>query len=217
MEIHLMHEPVLDTGRGRTIIFLPGVGFELMQWGKLIKNLSATYRILIPSLPSHANSFTVNTLSALLDFLDEFIKMCNDKVILLGCGIDGELALHYTKIYPKMVKQLIFVRAFDSENRSEIEMAIDLCKLRHNVGDGDHFQTGMASWHRRIPAWYIETLFNRIRPQGVPSILLLRDLTVSSNGPEKGKIQFLPNAPLISQMDLITPISDFLNGNGRIA
>lgn len=135
----IYHEPVkniqisfgklayIEKGKGKTILFIHGLGGNLSHWEKSVKELSATYQCIAIDLPGYGYSDKqIDTkgkdqLQFYADVISEFLhKKKIKKVILAGHSMGGQIAI-ITSLQNKKVKKLILAAPAGFETFTEKE------------------------------------------------------------------------------------------------
>lgn len=103
----------IEKGKGKTILFIHGLGGNLSHWEKSVKELSSTYQCIAIDLPGYGYSDKqIDTkgkdqLQFYADVISEFLqKKKIKKVILAGHSMGGQIAI-ITSLQNKKVKKLI--------------------------------------------------------------------------------------------------------------
>jgi len=103
-----------EAGKGsRTIIFIHGLGSNLMAWKKNIESLKNDFRCIAIDLPGYGKS-SKNPHSGLMSFYAKVVKEFIDKlklgkVILAGHSMGGQVSIVASLTYPEKVENLILV------------------------------------------------------------------------------------------------------------
>lgn len=107
---------VLEGGDGPPLILLHGPGEFGATWTRVIPDLIATNRVIVPDLPGHGAS-EVNGSSLdperVLDWLDELItETCSELPVLSGHLFGGAIALRFVTERHTPVARLVLVDSF---------------------------------------------------------------------------------------------------------
>lgn len=95
-----------DNGRGRVIIFLPGLDGKSDIWQEQVQELSQNYRVICLDLSEITPEFI--SIHNLVKLVDEFIDYIEIKsAILAGYSVGGYLAMLYAIRHPSMVESVI--------------------------------------------------------------------------------------------------------------
>lgn len=101
---------------GKVIILLHGWGCTWEIWSPIISELSETYQLIIPDLPSFGKSAEPSSIwetTHFVQWLDELITEVspNDEVVVVGHSFGGKIATMFATKQPKKLSQLIIVDA----------------------------------------------------------------------------------------------------------
>ncbi len=117
----------IEKGKGKTILFIHGLGGNLSHWLKQVNELSATCRCIAIDLPGYAwsdkkiDSNKKDRLQFYADAVSEFLKKKKiKKVIITGHSMGGQTAI-ITALQNKRVKQLILIAPAGLETFTEKE------------------------------------------------------------------------------------------------
>lgn len=106
---------VLEGGTGRPLILLHGPGEFAGVWVRVLPELLASHRVIVPDLPGHGESgMPDSTLDAahMLAWLGELIDVTSDvAVTLVGHLLGGAIATRYTCAHPERIRALLLVDA----------------------------------------------------------------------------------------------------------
>lgn len=117
----------VEAGKGRTLIFIHGLGGNLSHWTKNIKELSNNFNVIAIDLPGYGHSIqTYNSGGDLLqyyaDVIAEFIKIKKLKrAILAGHSMGGQIAIIAALSNPKQIKKLILLAPAGLETFTDTE------------------------------------------------------------------------------------------------
>ena len=105
----------IESGKGPTIVFLPGWGTRPQTYKKALTLLSKKYHVVSPELPgfsSYSSPKTIWNFGDYANFFSAFLESLPIKdVILMGQSLGGGFAL-FTTSQSKKVKKLILIDAF---------------------------------------------------------------------------------------------------------
>ncbi len=117
----------IEKGKGKTILFIHGLGGNLSHWEKSVKELSATYQCIAIDLPGYGYSDKQmdtkgkDQLQFYADVIGEFLqKKKIKKVILTGHSMGGQIAI-ITSLQNKKVKKLVLAAPAGLETFTEKE------------------------------------------------------------------------------------------------
>lgn len=107
--------PALKTtelGKGPTIVLLPGLGSQRMQWMPTARRLLAGYRVVMVDLPGHGDSpmpdpFSFDAAAGMLDGL--LAKQNPDSTIVVAHGVGGLIAVLEARAHPEHLRGLIVI------------------------------------------------------------------------------------------------------------
>jgi len=116
--------PYLKGGEGETMLLLHGFGLNKNYMLPPAKELSGSYRLIIPDLPAFGDNRAVageeysikSQARRLHGFLD---KLQLKKIHILGLSMGGSIALQYATEYPDRVKSLIIIGALGIDPGTE--------------------------------------------------------------------------------------------------
>lgn len=109
--------PALKTtelGKGPTVVLVPALGSQRMQWMPTARKLLANYRVVLVDLPGHGDSpmpdpFSLEIAANLLDGV--LAKQNPESTIVVGHGVGAMLAVMAAKAHPERVKGVVAVDA----------------------------------------------------------------------------------------------------------
>lgn len=117
----------IEKGKGKTILFIHGLGGNSSHWEKSVKELSSTYKCIAIDLPGYGYSDKqIDTkgkdqLQFYADVISEFLqKKKIKKVILAGHSMGGQIAV-IASLQNKKVKKLILAAPAGFETFTEKE------------------------------------------------------------------------------------------------
>ena len=117
----------VEKGKGKTILFIHGLGGNLSHWLKSVNELSAAYNCIAIDLPGYGwSDKNVDTkgkdrLQFYADIIAEFLKKKKiKKVILVGHSMGGQTAI-ITALQNSCVKKLILIASAGLETFTEKE------------------------------------------------------------------------------------------------
>ena len=115
-----------ESGKGRPVIFIHGLGGNISHWSKVITSLTASYTCIAIDLPGYGWSAShevqsPDRLQAYSSILQEFIKVKKlHNVILAGHSMGAQVTV-ITALQNKKVKKLILVAPAGLETFTEKE------------------------------------------------------------------------------------------------
>lgn len=110
MQITLPYEPLFDEGQGDIMVLLENSFHPFNNWNQLLHPFTSTHRIIIPRLPFCSYPASSERCEDLIEYLDRFLSVhTTKKIVLIGNGVGGNLALLYAWHFPSKVKQLILI------------------------------------------------------------------------------------------------------------
>ena len=101
-----------DLGKGPTIVLIPGLGSQRMQWMSTARKLISGYRVIMVDLPGHGDSpmpdpFSFEAAAGMLDGL--LAKQNPDSTIIVAHGIGGVIAVLEARAHPERMKGIIVI------------------------------------------------------------------------------------------------------------
>jgi pimeloyl-ACP methyl ester carboxylesterase len=107
---------ILEGGDDQPVILLHGPGEFAAVWSRVIPDLIATNRVIVPDLPGHGESGTgtgkLDT-NRVLEWLDELIdQTCSSPPILIGHLLGGAIGLRYAIKHKNRLDRLVLVDTF---------------------------------------------------------------------------------------------------------
>ncbi len=120
----------VEKGKGQTILFIHGLGENILHWRKVVDGLSASFHCIAVDLPGYGRSqWKINTngkdhLRFYAETVAEFLKKKKIKrVILAGHSMGGQIAT-VLALQNKRVKKLILIAPAGLETFTENEAKI---------------------------------------------------------------------------------------------
>ncbi len=117
----------IEKGKGKTILFIHGLGGNSSHWEKSVKELSSAYKCIAVDLPGygwsdkHVDTKGKDQLQFYADVISEFLqKKKIKKLILAGHSMGGQIAV-ITSLQNKKVKKLILAAPAGLETFTEKE------------------------------------------------------------------------------------------------
>lgn len=102
-----------DTGSGKTLLFLHGLGLNKDFWSPTIAHLATTHRCIAVDLPGHGESRNVaanGSMSAYASSVRELIEKLNlNDVTLVGHSMGGQIAIILALQMPSVISRLVLV------------------------------------------------------------------------------------------------------------
>lgn len=103
----------LEGGHGRPMVFLHGQGEFAAVWMRVIPNLVTTHRVIVPDLPAHGASMTLEDsldVDCVLGWLAELIEhTCSVPPVLVGHLLGGAMAARFAIDHGDRLDQLVLV------------------------------------------------------------------------------------------------------------
>ena len=101
-----------DLGKGASIVFVPGLGSQRIQWMPTARKLVSGYHVVMVDLPGHGDSpmpdpFSFDVAAAMLDGI--LAKQNPDSTIVVAHGVGGVIAVLEAKAHPERMKGLIVI------------------------------------------------------------------------------------------------------------
>lgn len=104
---------VLEGGQGPPMVLLHGQGEFAATWMRVVPDLAAAHRLVVPDLPGHGASGTgEQTLDTnrVLAWLDELVAAtCETPPVVVGHLLGGAVAARYAATHPDRVHRLVLV------------------------------------------------------------------------------------------------------------
>ncbi len=129
----------IEKGKGKTILFIHGLGGNSSHWAKSVKELSSTYKCIAIDLPGYGYSDKkIDTkgkdqLQFYADVISEFLQKKKIKqVILAGHSMGGQIAI-ITSLQNKKVKKLILAASAGLETFTQKEAQLLLASTPPSV------------------------------------------------------------------------------------
>ena len=118
---------VWEAGQGPTIVLLHGAGDQAGAWSLVAPQLTGKYRVLIPDLPGHADSFPREgplPLGTVLGGVNALMeqKAGNQPVILVGNSMGAWLAILYARDHPDRVARIVAVDGGPLRGRQDVSL-----------------------------------------------------------------------------------------------
>jgi pimeloyl-ACP methyl ester carboxylesterase len=122
---------VLEGGAGPPVVLLHGPGEFSAVWGRAIRGLATSHRVIVPDLPGHgASGLPDGRLNAerMLNWLSELIEWtCDRPPTVAGHLMGGAIALRFAGSHPDRVRSLVLVDTFGlSWNLPKLRFAVPL-------------------------------------------------------------------------------------------
>jgi pimeloyl-ACP methyl ester carboxylesterase len=101
-----------DLGKGMTIVLVPSLGSQRMQWMPTARKLIAGHKVVLVDLPGHGESpmpdpFSFDAAAAMLDAV--LAKQNPDSTIVVAHGVGGLIAVMAAKAHPEHMKGLMVI------------------------------------------------------------------------------------------------------------
>jgi len=111
-----------EYGHGATVVMLPGLGSQRLQWMPTARKLIATNRVVMADLPGHGESpmpdpFSFDAAAKMLDAL--LAKQNPESTVVVAHGVGGMIAVLEAKAHPERMKGLIVI---DGQLRSPVQV-----------------------------------------------------------------------------------------------
>ncbi len=149
-------------GNGFPLLIFHGFLGNSDQWIETGKHLSSHFKVIIPDLPNHGNSFHTENLKTeeIVRFLYDFVEELNvEKMIVLGHSWGGKLAMKLVHDHPCKFSKLIVVdispKAYSSNHTWEKLLQIfNELQNQHfrSFGELESFlkNSGLEPWERYL-------------------------------------------------------------------
>jgi pimeloyl-ACP methyl ester carboxylesterase len=109
-----------EFGKGPTLVLVPGLGSQRMEWMPTARRLVSSYRVVMVDLPGHGESLMPDPFSfeASAAMLDQVLAAHNpDSTIVVAHGVGGLIAVLEARAHPDRMRGLV---AIDASMRSPI-------------------------------------------------------------------------------------------------
>ncbi len=122
-----------DSGKGKVLLFLHGLGSTLKDWDFQVPFFSKNFRVITVDLRGHGDSVMSNKnygVDHMTDDIKQFLDALNiDKATLIGFSMGGAIAFQFAYSYPERIDKMVIVNSGpDFNNMGEI--GEDLLKNR---------------------------------------------------------------------------------------
>ena len=115
LELAGVSTTVLEGGDGPPVVLLHGPGGSSVHWWRVIDDLVATNRLIIPDLPGQGSSEVIGNpldVEGVLAWLGELIEQCSPSPpTLVGHAISGAIATRFVCEHGERVGRLVLVDA----------------------------------------------------------------------------------------------------------
>ena len=103
-----------DTGKGPVLVLLHGTASSRQTWDGWVKQLSDSFRLIIPDLPAFGLTGPIPSedysIRGYCAFLDSLLIHCKiDSCYLAGNSLGGRIAWNYTALHEHQIKKLILI------------------------------------------------------------------------------------------------------------
>jgi len=147
--LHLNGIPtsVLEGGSGPEVVLLHGPGGFCAQWLRVIPNLTASHRVIVPDLPGHGASGTPHgelDIESITGWLDDLIECtCGAPPVLVGHVLSGAIAARFAARYGERLRGLVLV---DSLGLSVFQPAPEFGEALHGFMSQPSEETHEQLW-----------------------------------------------------------------------
>ncbi|MBP6685619.1 MAG: alpha/beta hydrolase [Leucobacter sp.] len=121
------------SGSGSDVLFLHGGGVSGWMWKPVINQLAGTVRTIVPDLPGHGTSNSVDYVSH-ADTVSRLAELIRDRAprgaIVAGFSLGGQLAIALASWHPELVRGALIVSA---ETKPAPAQAATLSLLRRTA------------------------------------------------------------------------------------
>ncbi len=111
LEINRISTPVLEGGSGHPVVLLHGPGEHAAKWVRVLPDLIATHRVIVPDLPGHGSSRVEGgplTSERVLGWLTGLIeRTCASPPTLVGQIVGGGIAARFAVDYGDRIARLV--------------------------------------------------------------------------------------------------------------
>lgn len=116
LQVARISTPVLEGGEGPALVLLHGPGANATHWMRVIPDLVATHRVIVPDLPGHGASGPIKGAlddDRVLEWLGELIeRTCASPPVLVGQLLGGAIALRFSAAHGERPGRLVLVNTF---------------------------------------------------------------------------------------------------------
>ncbi len=122
----------VEKGKGKTLLFIHGLGGNISHWIKNMDELSKSYRCIAIDLPGYGNSINknINNEDQLGLYANSIIEFAENlrlkKIVLIGHSMGGQIAIITAVQHPAIIKQLILIAPAGLETFTDAERKIFL-------------------------------------------------------------------------------------------
>lgn len=117
----------IESGKGESIILVPGVGSNCTLWEPLMSRLSNHYHTISLTIPVYntrnnkGQVYTIRTLHKLLHKIILHLKLKNP--VIVGHSLGGLVSLSYAKHHPNRIKKLVLVSTPLSDRKKRLPIS----------------------------------------------------------------------------------------------
>ena len=98
----------MESGKGKAIIFCPGLYGSIYNISDVGTQLSKHYRFIVPYLPMYDMPLSDCTIPSLANYLDLFVKELKLKeAVFIGSSMGGGTLLHYAQMKDHIIRGLV--------------------------------------------------------------------------------------------------------------
>lgn len=137
-----------DTGAGRPIVLIHGVGMQSAAWAPQIKALSKTHRVIALDMPGHGGSALLERDAQLPDFVDWLQAALSalelEHVSLAGHSMGALIAMGYAVTYPGNLDRVALLNGVYCRTPEARVAVEDRAKQIHD--GGFDLETPLARW-----------------------------------------------------------------------
>lgn len=208
----------LEEGSGDSIVFVHAFPFNALMWESQIKELSDSYHVIVPDIPSFGSSYPtpeILTMELAANFVNALLENLKvKKASICGLSMGGYISLAFTELFPEKLDKLILADTHAAEDppekKSQRQKFINQIQEK---GTEELFQQFIKSTlgpntrkNNTDLVLYARNILEMAKPESI--ISALRGM---AKRPARFQILKKINRPvcvIVGEDDIITPLSD---------